>query len=290
MTTTKDIRTGITDVGDAQLAYWERGAGQTVLLVHAGGFRDWFAPVFDEPALDGFRVVRMHRVGYGDSSTPDRHLTLADHARQCLQLLGHLDVDRAYWVGHSSSGSIGLQAALDQPTRLAGLVLLESAPAPAGPSSADLFQRVIGPTMAAVAAGDIPTATDIFLRGVAGENIQEVLAARLGEDAWGRLVQDQRFFFADEIRAAVEWQFTAEYAAMISLPTLLVTGAEGRHTTKAHAETGELLAGMLPEARSIELAGVGHAMPLEDPASVARLIAGFVRGLATDRSANKNQT
>ena len=70
MTTTKDIKTGIADVGDAELAYWERGAGQTILLVHAGGFRDWFAPVFDEPALDGFRVVRMHRAGYGEQLDP----------------------------------------------------------------------------------------------------------------------------------------------------------------------------------------------------------------------------
>jgi pimeloyl-ACP methyl ester carboxylesterase len=80
MTTAHDTRTALIDVGDVQLQCWERGDGPTILLVHASLFGDWFAPVFDEPALDGFRVIRVHRAGYGASSRPDRHLTFADHA------------------------------------------------------------------------------------------------------------------------------------------------------------------------------------------------------------------
>ncbi|HEX3305626.1 MAG TPA: hypothetical protein VHS32_05215 [Streptosporangiaceae bacterium] len=77
MTTAQDTRTALIDVGDVQLQCWERGDGPTILLVHASLFGDWFAPVFDEPALDGFRVIRVHRAGYGASPQPDRHLTFA---------------------------------------------------------------------------------------------------------------------------------------------------------------------------------------------------------------------
>ena len=42
----------------AGLDYDERGAGEVVFLVHAGVFGSWFAPLFDQPALDGFRVIR----------------------------------------------------------------------------------------------------------------------------------------------------------------------------------------------------------------------------------------
>ncbi|MDN5917196.1 MAG: alpha/beta hydrolase [Pseudonocardia sp.] len=141
MTTTREITAGHIDVGDARLRYWERGRGETVLLVHAGVFGDWFAPVFAEPALDDVHLVRVHRSGYGDSSVPEGHRTLADHARQCAQLLRTLGVDRAYWVGHSSGGSISMQAALDVPELVAGLILLEPAPSPAGPRPSSCVSR-----------------------------------------------------------------------------------------------------------------------------------------------------
>ena len=47
----------------AGLDYDERGAGEVVVLVHAGVFGAWFAPLFEQPALDGFRVIRPIRPG-----------------------------------------------------------------------------------------------------------------------------------------------------------------------------------------------------------------------------------
>lgn len=229
MTNTKtntDLRVRRADVGDVELEYWERGEGETILLAHAGVFGEWFAPLFHEPALDGFHVVRVHRAGYRGSTRPHRQLTLADHARHCCQLLRGLGVQRAHWVGHSSSGCIGIQAALDDPDLIASLVLLEPAPHPSGPSSAELTERVIGPAMAAVGAGDFALAADIFLRGVDGPAYRDVVTARLGDGALDRLVSDAMFFFTNEIRAAVEWQLDAERAARVTAPTLLAVGAE----------------------------------------------------------------
>ena len=273
MTTAQDTRTALIDVGDVQLQCWERGDGPTILLVHASLFGDWFAPVFDEPALDGFRVIRVHRAGYGASQRPDRHLTFADHARHSCRLLRELGVESAYWVGHSSSGCIGLQAALDYPDLLAGLLLLEPAPKPAGPSSVALFEQVVAPTIAAAGAGDIADAADIFLRGVAGDTYRDHVRNRLGDKAHYQLVRDAEFFFTDELSAAHEWQIDDATAARITAPTLLVHGAETRRRTQAYAETIARLERMLPSVEALELPGLGHAMPLEDPPAVARLIA-----------------
>ena len=54
----------------ADLEYDGRGAGEVIYLVHAGVYSSWFAPLFDEPALDGFRVIRPIRPGYGRSAVP----------------------------------------------------------------------------------------------------------------------------------------------------------------------------------------------------------------------------
>jgi pimeloyl-ACP methyl ester carboxylesterase len=273
MTTIHETRTALIDVGDVQLRYWDRGEGPTILLAHAGVYGDWFAPVFDEPALDGFRVVRVHRAGYGASSRPDRHLTFADHARQCCQLLRELGVHDAYWVGHSSGGCIGLQAALDHADLLAGLLLLEPAPKPAGPSSVALREQVVAPALAAAGAGDVAAAADTFLRGVMGDAYRDHVRNRLGDRAHHQLVRDAEFFFTDEIRAAHEWQINAAAAARITLPTLLVYGGETWRQTRACAETATQLAQMLPSADLLEIPGLNHAMPLEDPPAIAHLIA-----------------
>jgi pimeloyl-ACP methyl ester carboxylesterase len=284
MTTVHDSRTALIDVGDVQLRCWDRGDGPTILLVHAGVFGDWFAPVFDEPALDGFRVIRVHRARYGASSRPDRHLTFADHARQCCRLLRELGVDRAYLVGHSSGGCIGLQAGLDYSDLLAGLLLLEPAPKPAGPASVALFEQVVAPALAAAGAGEIADAADIFLRGVVADTYRDHVRNRLGDDAYHQLVRDAEFFFADELRAAHEWQIDDATAARITAPTLLVHGAESWRQTRAYAETVARLEQMLPSADVLELPGLSHAMPLEDPPAVARLIATTVSRWISQRS------
>jgi pimeloyl-ACP methyl ester carboxylesterase len=284
MTTAHDTRTALIDVGDVQLQCWDRGDGPTILLVHAGVFGDWFAPVFDEPALDGFRVIRVHRAGYGGSSRPDRHLTFADHARQCCRLLRELGVDRAYLVGHSSGGCIALQAGIDYPDLLAGLLLIEPAPKPAGPSSSALFEQGVAPALAAAGAGDIAEAADIFLRGVASDTYRNHVRNRLGDDAYHQLVRDAEFFFTDELRAAHEWQIDDATAARITAPTLLVHGAESKRYTRAYAETVARLEQMRPSADVLELPGLSHAMPLEDPPAVARLIATTVSRWIGQRS------
>jgi pimeloyl-ACP methyl ester carboxylesterase len=173
-------------------------------------------------------------------------LSLADHARQCCRLLDKLGIRRAHWIGHSSSACIGLQAALD----------------------------VIGPTTAAVGAGDFAQATDTFLRGIDGPAYRDVVTARLGEDAFDRVLRDAVFFFTDEVPAAVEWDLDAGLASQITVPTLIVTGGRSAAVTRVDDETAAILAGMLPTARHVVLPGVSHSMPLQDPAALARLIAG----------------
>ena len=50
--------------------YEERGAGPAVCLAHAGVYSAWFGALFREGALDGFRVIRLVRPGYGSNPPP----------------------------------------------------------------------------------------------------------------------------------------------------------------------------------------------------------------------------
>ena len=52
-----------------ELEYEVRGAGEPIVLVHAGLVAEWFKPLLQERALtDRYHVVSYHRVGYAGSS------------------------------------------------------------------------------------------------------------------------------------------------------------------------------------------------------------------------------
>jgi pimeloyl-ACP methyl ester carboxylesterase len=166
---------------------------------------------------------------------------------------------------------MALQGAIDAPEAVEQLVLLEPAPSPAGPSAEELGRTAIGPAVGAAQAGDVRGAADAFLTGTCGPDWADLVRDRLGGDALDRLVRDARFFFADEVVAAMEWPIDEATAGQVTVPTLLAYGTES--ATRVHEETTRQLAAWLPGAELVALPGVGHAMPLEDPAAVARLVA-----------------
>jgi pimeloyl-ACP methyl ester carboxylesterase len=256
----------------AGLDYDERGAGEVVCLVHAGVFSAWFAPLFEQPALDSFRVIRPIRPGYGRSPAPSEPTSLAAHARQCGELLRGLGIARAHWVGHSSSCCIGLQLALDDPGLVASLILFEPAK-PSGKQREVAASTYVGPALAAAAQGDLTRAFDVFLRGVGGDGYREVLRARLGDDGLMEAERESAYFFADELPALAAWTFGPAEAAQVAAPALLIRAAESRPWFR---ENVAILAEVLPGARTQTLPELDHLAPLTHPAELASTIGQFV--------------
>jgi pimeloyl-ACP methyl ester carboxylesterase len=257
----------------AGLDYDERGAGEVICLVHAGVFSAWFAPLYEEPALDAFRVIRPIRPGYGRSPAPSDPANIAAQARRCGALLRDLGVTRAHWVGHSSSCCIGLQLAADDPGLVASLILFEPAK-PSGRQREAAASTYVGPALAAAAQGDTSRAFDVFLRGVGGDGYREVLRARFGNDGLAEAERESAYFFADELPALRPWTFGPAEAARVTAPALLICGARSRPWFR---ENVAILAQLLPDARTATLPELDHLAPLTHPAELASTISEFVR-------------
>jgi pimeloyl-ACP methyl ester carboxylesterase len=120
---------GTTLVGDR----WH-GAGPTIVLLHAGvcDRRAW-REVGARLARAGREVVAYDRRGFGDvapASAPFRHVD------DLLAVLDAVSPGAPAWlVGSSMGGQVALDAALEAPERVAGLVLL--APAISGEPGLD---------------------------------------------------------------------------------------------------------------------------------------------------------
>jgi pimeloyl-ACP methyl ester carboxylesterase len=143
-TTTKDVK----------LEYELLGTGEPVALIHLSLYADSFAPLMDQPALAGYRLLRYHRRGYAGTSPG---------------LLDDLEIRRAHVAGHSYGGLIALQLALDRPELVGTIVLMESAlrVRSGGPASQGLSRRMaVG--FQRYREGDREGAVDGFLSPVFG--------------------------------------------------------------------------------------------------------------------------
>jgi pimeloyl-ACP methyl ester carboxylesterase len=245
------------------------------VLLHAGvadrrGWRDVAG------RLPG-TVVSYDRRGFGD--TPPSPGSFS-HLRDLLAVLRAVVPGRRAWlVGSSMGGALALDAALEAPELVEGLVLLapavSGAPEP-GPEDLDpATLRLAERLEAAGTAGDLdelarveawlwldgPASPEGRVAGEARELALAMNAAALahgagedagasGVDAWARL---------HDVRA----------------PT---TVAWGELDVPAVIELSEAVAARVPGARTHVLEGCAHLPMLERPAEVAALVTGALAG------------
>jgi len=111
------------------LAYEDDGVGAAVLCL-AGLTRTHRD--FDDmlPYLDGARIIRMDYRGRGESDwdTNPMNYTVPVEARDAVELLDHLGLEKAAVIGSSRGGIIGMFLAATAKDRLSGLFLNDVGP------------------------------------------------------------------------------------------------------------------------------------------------------------------
>lgn len=147
----------IVEVPGARLSYDVAGdpANPAIVFVHAGvATRAMWDPQFDDLARDHF-VIRYDTRGYGDS--PGDDVEFADR-HDLIAVLDAAGADSACFVGCSRGGRIAIDAALDVPTRVTGLVTIGSTPSgQAQDGATELELEMLAAMKAASESGDVDT-------------------------------------------------------------------------------------------------------------------------------------
>ena len=111
-------------VGDARVAYYEAGEGETLLLLHGCPFSSfiWRRVI---PGLSAqYRCLAPDLLGLGDTETPrDADWSLPAQARMVVGVLDALAIDRAHVVGHDHGGAVAQLLAAEHADRVNRLVL-----------------------------------------------------------------------------------------------------------------------------------------------------------------------
>lgn len=261
-------------VEGVRLACWVAGHGAPVVLVHAAGLADFFAPLFHSGLRDRVRLISYHRVGYGRSDRATQSTQISDQANQCRALLEHLGFPRAHVVGHSSGGVIAIELALRFPRTVASLSLLE--PSLRVPGSAELAARVMQPAFAAYLDGDKVKAMDTFLAGVCGPDYPELIDRMLPAGSRRQGVIDADTLFGVEAPSVGRWGFDPDMLTRLAMPVLSVMGERSDEVSPVSREAHELLISRIPNAEGYVLPGATHLLQVHNPEDLAIAIADFV--------------
>jgi len=258
--------------GALRLACEERGRGDALVLV-AGGAMDmdqWAAQI--DAFAPAHRVIRFDQRGVGHSDGPPTGYTIQQMATDTLALITTLNAAPCVLFGTSLGGSVALEAALQSPTSLRGLVLAATSAGPTGPQMAPdtqtaMFRASALPLQeAAEAAQDFVFASDYPRRHP--DVLQRAIAKR--ESNTGPL-----------IATLGPLQSLAAYhplprLATLTVPTLILHGAEDRMVPSGNAD---LLAQHIPHATLTLVPNAGHGLVMESADTVNAAVRDFIDSL-----------
>ena len=181
------------DVAGIMTRYFERGSGESMLLIHGGqagsaGFAAWsWMPNFDALS-NNFRVIALDRIGQGytdnpknDESYENYYQTVVDHVWGFIE---KLNLKNIHLVGHSQGGWPATRIALDHPDIIKSLTIVDSAtaaPADREGGSVNFYgflSRFIHPPEGETAESIL---RELNMYSYTGNNITESQIARLLE-------------------------------------------------------------------------------------------------------------
>jgi 3-oxoadipate enol-lactonase len=230
------------------------GGGTPVVLVNPG----WSTAGIWLPMMgllaDRFRLIRYDDRGVGRSPAPAVPFTRLDDLRAVLD---HAGADPAVIVGHSGGGGTALALAVDDPDRVATLILV----APGAPDYPW--------------PPDDPYLGEFTRRYTAGDRDGLV---RLGLATWAAAGEDQTA--AAEIRAAVSAFFVIGELGQDDPPVYDRLGqvrasavvVRGDREYPMVADCADAIASRIPGCGRIIIPGADHLLPLRAPGRLAEIV------------------
>ncbi len=247
-------------------------AHPALLLLHSLGTDHHLWDGVADALAGQFWLLRPDARGHGASAIPPGDATMDELAADALAVLDAAGVRRAAVAGVSMGGMVAMQMALSAPDRLCALAVCNS--------TAELIGQRWDERVAVIRQLGVPELAEMIL---AGWFTRPVLRANPP--------------FVAAIRAGLARQSTQGYAACaaalaslslsarlreITLPTLVLAG---EFDTATPPTTGaELIAAAIPGARLVRLP-TGHLAPLEQPQTVAALLADLLASRSLEQAA-----
>ncbi|PWK13017.1 alpha/beta fold hydrolase [Tumebacillus permanentifrigoris] len=250
--------------------YYERmGLGTPIVLLHGLNLdtRMWDG-IFEELAQE-FQVIRMDIPMFGLSPAKTQEFALYEDIRT---MLDELEIEQAYFVGHSMGGMVALEFVCAHPERVLGVVSAYGGLM--GHPHSEQIQHASQRIQELKQAGELeellaydittlldgPTAEPGRVQGDVRERVKamRVHALSLPAGNFPKLLDPPPIARLEEIQA----------------PLLSIYGDLD---WPDFAEVSQVLVDRMPHAQRVLMEGTAHMGPMEKPAEFVRLVKGFVQ-------------
>jgi pimeloyl-ACP methyl ester carboxylesterase/quercetin dioxygenase-like cupin family protein len=259
-------------VEGAELHVEVAGDGRPIVLVHGLGLSGALWNRMCDAFGSGYRLVLVDLRGAGRSRELERaDLSLGRWADDLAEVVRGLELDPPVLVGHSLGASIALKHAIERPSEVGALVLL----------GAEANLSNLAPRMLAAAERIESVGLETWVDQFWSKNPPFSQASlrrdpSVLDEYRERLLENDEVDYVRQCRAIASAESLADRLGSVAQPVLVVVGADDDRTLPEH---GRRLAQAMPRARLVELAEVGHTIPLEAAAETAHAITHFLREL-----------
>jgi pimeloyl-ACP methyl ester carboxylesterase len=269
-------KTGYVDLEDGKVYVEAAGEGLPLVFLHAGfvDSRMWDDQVSD--LSENFTTVRYDMLGFGRSDVLESPIS---RRQELYRVLEHSHVGRAILVGCSAGGETVIDAALDRPDLVAGMILCSAVPAGfemQGEPPEELMEM-----LAAFQQGDHPRASEMQTRlSIDGpfrkpEQVDPLVRQReaemnryaLAKGSWGLTLAPR----VDLLEPPADQRL-----GQIHIPTLIIAGELDNPEILRAAD---VMAREIPEAKKVIIPGSAHYPNLEKPAEFNQAVKDFLRSV-----------
>jgi 2-hydroxy-6-oxonona-2,4-dienedioate hydrolase len=251
----------------------QRGRPAVVMLHGTAGSWEGFAANLG-PLAQHFDCYALDMIGSGFTDKPDRPYEVADYVSHVLDFIDAMGLERAAIIGCSLGAWVAARFALTHPKRLSALVLLSAAGYFANATN---MNRIRSARTAAVDNPIWENIKPIFDHLIHEERnrIPDIIAVRQAvyrQQDMARAMAHILCLQDPEIRqrnliSEDEWR-------QIDAPALVVGSLADKDE---YLETARRVSKLMPNARYVEMASVGHWPHFEDPDTFNPLCVDFLR-------------
>lgn len=260
-----------TQVNGITIAYGDQGTGLPIVFLHAFPLNRTMWATQERLLSSQFRVITIDLRGHGESDTPLWRYTLEQSAGDVSALLGHLEIQRALFVGLSMGGYILFAFYRRYAARVKGLILADTkAQADTEEGKNGRFQLAQiaykkGPS--AIADVMIPKLLSPATIQTNPDLVQQVRAMIEGNQING---------IAWDLMAMAERSDSVPRLSRITCPTQIIVGELDQATPPSDAK---LMAEQIPHARLAIISHAAHLSNLEQPEAFNQIVSTFALNL-----------
>ncbi|MDI6743499.1 MAG: alpha/beta hydrolase [Smithella sp.] len=268
--------------GNSSIYYEDQGRGEPIIAVHGLIENTAYWKYIAEDIAGKFRFIPIDMRGHGRTvvNGEPHGFDVNTIGEDIVALADYLKIERFHLLTHSTGGFVGVRYAMRDWSRLASLILTDTASytsiMPGDPESVrvfhDKFARYFEKNdweqiIAGVRVNPAP-----FFRGI----VESPRAEELLQSAYEMVKTGDRRIIAEFVRTFyTDPDPCVEGLRGISCPTLIIYGEKD----DLFIESSKLMAREIPNARLIEYCGAGHMLALEEPQRLARDIKEFLRDI-----------